>query len=379
MANFYIDNYGYQENILPKMHKHQGHEVTILASTETYYDNKKLGYVKPSVYRTCDDISITRIPYTKIFPHRLSKKLRLYKGLFQYLMNNKPDIIFLHDIQFISIWQIAYYAHKTKVIIYADSHTDLNNSGRNWLSYYVLHKLIYKACAKIIQPYITRFYGTLPTRVDFLSNVYGIPKDMIELLVLGADDSQFDMSQKADIRKKIRNDLGFNEKDFVIVSGGKIDHRKNIHHLIQAFKHISQSNIKLILFGSISDEMSFILDQIDGKTKNIIFLSWIKVNKIYEVLFASDLGVFPGSHSVLWEQSVGIGLPCVFKKWDRIQHVDVGGNCLFIDDVSPANLRDVILYLFNNNPVMERMKSVALEKGVPKFSYSTIAMNSIRE
>ena len=42
LAAFYIDDYGYQENILPKMHKIQGHQVKIVSSTETYIDNQTL-------------------------------------------------------------------------------------------------------------------------------------------------------------------------------------------------------------------------------------------------------------------------------------------------------------------------------------------------
>ena len=56
LAAFYIDDYGYQENILPKIHKKQGHQVEILASTETYLNNSELGYIKPKSYRTKDNI-----------------------------------------------------------------------------------------------------------------------------------------------------------------------------------------------------------------------------------------------------------------------------------------------------------------------------------
>ena len=65
LANFYIDNYGYQENILPKMHQLQGHDVQIIASTETYIENKKLGYIEAKSYFTPENILITRIPYLK--------------------------------------------------------------------------------------------------------------------------------------------------------------------------------------------------------------------------------------------------------------------------------------------------------------------------
>ena len=55
LANFFIDGYGYQENILPKFHKRLGYEVSVLASTETYLDNKELTYVEPSSYLLPED------------------------------------------------------------------------------------------------------------------------------------------------------------------------------------------------------------------------------------------------------------------------------------------------------------------------------------
>ncbi len=39
LGNYFVDGYGYQENIITKMHKRQGHEVLIVASTETIVDN----------------------------------------------------------------------------------------------------------------------------------------------------------------------------------------------------------------------------------------------------------------------------------------------------------------------------------------------------
>ena len=64
LACFYIDNYSYQENILPKFHKFQGNDVKILASTETYINNKVLGNTVSGSYFNEDDIEVTRI---KIF------------------------------------------------------------------------------------------------------------------------------------------------------------------------------------------------------------------------------------------------------------------------------------------------------------------------
>ena len=94
LAAFYIDNYGYQENILPRMHKLQGHDVLILASTETYVDKVHIGYVEPKEYINEDGIPVHRIPYNSFLPHRIMQKLRCYKGVYNELDKFNPDFIF---------------------------------------------------------------------------------------------------------------------------------------------------------------------------------------------------------------------------------------------------------------------------------------------
>jgi hypothetical protein len=81
LANFYVDGYGYQENVLPRAHKRQGHDVAILASTETYVDNKELGYVEPYRYVAEDGIPTTQLAYSGGVPPKIAAKLSFYSGL----------------------------------------------------------------------------------------------------------------------------------------------------------------------------------------------------------------------------------------------------------------------------------------------------------
>ena len=378
LAAFYIDNYGYQENILPKIHKQQGHEVEILASTETYLNNSKLGYIQPKTYFSFDEIKITRIPYVKYLPHFIVKKLRIYNNISFVLHDFSPDIIFLHDCQFMSILEIINYKKKNpKVKIFIDSHTDFINSGKNWLSKNILHKIIYKWCAKKIEPFAEKFFGTLPVRVEFLNDVYGISESKLDLLVLGLDDSEIDFSKKIEIRQKIRNELGISQNEFVIISGGKLDKRKNIHILMKKVSELDL-NIRLIIFGTPNEEMKEEIEKL-SKSKNIIYLGWLSPAIVNDYFFASDLAFFPGTHSVLWEQAVGLGTPCVFKKWKGIQHVDLGGNCLFIENGTSDEIKESILKIYSDKLLYSSLKESATDKGIKEFAYSQIAKKAIGE
>ena len=380
LAAFYIDNFSYQENILPKFHKIQGNDVLILASTETYDSNVKLAYIAPGSYASVDGISITRIGYSNWFPEAFARKLRIYKGVRQYLYTYKPDLIFMHDCQFLSILTFTRYAKKNKVSIYIDSHTDFVNSGRSWISKNILHKIIYKFCAKSIEKYTTKFYGTLPLRNDFLREVYNIEAEKIELLHFGADDSLFNWNEKQEIRTELRKQLNIADDTLVFITGGKIDRRKNIHLLLKVWNDLKLDNklshTQLILFGKPNEEMRSEVEQLI-KGQDIIYIEWLASTEIYKYFFASDFGLFPGTHSVLWEEAVGLGLPCIFKKWEGIQHVDLGGNCMFIEEVNRSSIRDVLLKMTEDKSTFEEMNEKARLLGPKTFIYSEIARRSI--
>ena len=378
LAAFYNEGYGYQENILPRMHKKQGHIVRILASTEKFIDKMNLGYVDACTFENEDGIMVTRLPYVSIFPHKLATKIRLYKGLKRELSNFAPDVILLHDAQFLSIITVVNYLKKHKNIrVFVDGHTDFGNSATSYVSKYILHGVVYKWCIGKILPFVEKFYGTLPSRVDFFVNFYKTPKDKTELLVLGADDDRIEEVKKSNMRDVIRDKFNIGIKTLLIVTGGKFDERKtSILDLMAAVKKVSQVyDVKLLIFGSVMDG--------DFKTRfsslcdnDIVhYAGWVSSAETYAYFEAGDLIVFTGSHSVLWEQAAGQGKPCIFNRYMGQTHIDVGGNCLFLEDVSEDGIYRII---FNAISEYEQLKFNAEAKGTSYFSYDNIAARAIR-
>jgi glycosyltransferase, family 1 len=378
LAAFYIDNYGYQENLLPRMHKQQGHQVLIVASTETYVDNKKLGYINPSEYINEDGIPVHRLPYVKWLPLSIIKRLRYYKGVYEELERFHPDFIFMHDAQFGSINAVVEYMKlHPNVRLNIDGHTDLINSARTFVSRNILHGIFYKRCLKKIEPFTNHFFGTLPNRVDFFKDVYGMPENKVKLLVMGADDSLVKKAKETNQRKAIREKYGINNDSFLLVSGGKFTKDKfDILKVMDAVKELSNLfDVKLLIFGSIGDEETFktqFLSKCDDKT--IIYVGWIKGNESYNYFEASDVVVFPGLHSVLWEQAVGQGKPCIFHKIVGQTHIDLGGNCLFIRQSTTEEIKQLIKEIMEN---YEKYNDIAQNKGLKVFSYYQIAKRSL--
>ncbi|MGM0792395.1 MAG: glycosyltransferase [Bacillota bacterium] len=376
LCGSYNPKMGYQDNILPKYYAKMGFECVTV--TSQYYKDK--GEIKrDTTYRRQlnKNIELVRLPNKYSLSYRGNRFLRLFSGLYKFLKEEKPDIIFLHNFQFLSIRDVVRYCKENKnVKVYADSHTDYVNSATNWLSKNILHKIIWYQCAKQIEPYVIKFWGVTEQRCNFLNEVYKIPNEKCDLLVMGADDEKIRFEKKDEIRKSIREELSIANDDFVVITGGKIDKHKNIHLLINAFKNLENNKIKLIIFGTIEEEIKCSISSALNNS-NIKFIGWIDADKVYDYFLASDLGVFPGTHSVLWEQAVGTGLPCVFKRWDGMQHVDVGGNCTFIENINEKSIMEKILCLYRNKTKYENMKMKARDIGVNRFSYYEIAKRSI--
>lgn len=378
LGNFYIDNYSYQENILPKYQKEFIDEIKIIASLVSFdKDGKVCLLPETNSYVNENGIPVVRIEYKKKSP-KISRIFRIYEqDLYSMIEKEQPDIIFIHGFHFWDIRKVVKYARRNpSVIIYADSHADFENSASNWLSKNILHKIIWKYCAKIIEPYTKKFYGVLPARVDFLTEVYGLPKEKVELLVMGADDGKVEEAKKPKIKKEIREKYNISDDEFLIITGGKIDHNKP--ETLDLMKAVTETdrNVKLMVFGSVVPELKEEFEKL-LKDEKIIYIGWVNSTEIYKYFAASDLAFFPGKHSVLWEQAVGTGVPCVFREMEGFKHVDIGGNCVFLKEITVNTMKECVEKITSDTRVYEEMKRNATEKGMKAFSYREIAKKSI--
>lgn len=371
LSAFFIDNYSYQENLLPKYHVKQGHDVTVIASLFTFDKNGKGDYLEhPSQYEDKDGFTVIRLGYKK--PTAFNKVFRHYIGLKEKLNIINPDIIFLHNASFGDTPIIRDYIirHPT-VKLFSDSHVDYINSARNWLSYHVLHSIIWRHYIKVLEPMYVKCYGVTPMRCRFLRDVYHINPKLIEYLPLGVDDELIP-KDLVGIRLSVRKDLGLKNDDFLIFTGGKIDKLKNTHILLKAMDDIKDSRVHLVICGVLSTEMEYLKSYIDSNN-HVHYLGWCNAEKVMNTMVASDIACFPGTHSTLWEQSVGVGLPSIFKRWPDMEHVDINGNCLFLKGDDSDEISEAINRMRLNYDDYKKLANEASSN----FRYSEIARRAI--
>lgn len=371
------DNWNYQDNLLTKYHVKLGHEVSIMTS-QWIWDNKgKLVVDNRDKYTNSDGAQIRRLKIKG--KNNFYKKFKRFEGVIESIKEINPAILFIHGCQFMDIDIIVkYLKNNPQVKVYVDNHADFSNSATNFISKNILHKIVWKSRARSIDPYVEKFYGVLPARVDFLTEVYGLRKEKVELLVMGADDDKVKEAQKNIASKAIRKKYGIDEEDFLIVTGGKIDLAKTQTLLLmKAIHEIQNKKIKLLIFGSVAKELQNEFNSLVDN-ENIHYIGWVNAEDTYNYFAIADLVVFPGRHSVFWEQVVGQGIPMVVKYWEGTTHIDLGGNTKFIYNDTTDELIENLLEIIDNEEVYQNMHRIAIEKGLEMFSYKEVAKRSIK-
>lgn len=370
------DNWTYQDNLLPKYHKLNGHDVSMITSQHAYDTKGNTTLDKRSKYINENGIKTIRLRIKNNRP--LQYRFKKYVDLYNSIELEKPDVLFVHGLQFMDISTIVKYAkNNSNVKIYVDNHADFSNSAKNWLSKNILHKIIWRKCAHKIMPYATKFYGVLPARVDFLKNVYKLPQEKVGLLVMGAEDERVEEAKLNESQSYIRNKCGLKKDDFVIITGGKIDNaKKQTLLLMQAVGSIPEDRIKLIVFGSVIDELKEQVNNLSDGNR-VKYIGWVEASDSYKYFGAANLVIFPGRHSVFWEQVAGLGIPMIVKYWEGTTHVDLGGNCLFLYKDSVEEIKKAIINIACDVKLYEEMKNVAEGSLAKAFLYSEIARKSI--
>lgn len=220
LGNYFVDNYSYQENMLTKYHSKMGYDVVVIAKIYSFDEH---GVVitkgKTETYYNSDGVKIIRLAYKS--PIIYGKFIKKFQGLQRAIEDEKPDIIFCHNLQFGDTGVVANYLKKhPNVKLYADNHADYVNSAKNWLSKYIKHKMLWKYYIKKIEPYLSKVYGVTPVRCKFLEEMYHISPKLIDFLPIGVDDDAIP-KDKNSIKKKIREELAIRDDQIVVMTGGK--------------------------------------------------------------------------------------------------------------------------------------------------------------
>lgn len=353
LSCFYIDNYNYQENILPRIDQENGNDVLVIASTQTFINNEKSGYSLPGEYVTKDGIHVIRISYVNYGLDFITHKIRKYRGLYRKIVNFQPDIIFSHGLGFDTKDVVRYKKNNPQVKIYADTHTAYYNSGTNWISLNVLHKIIYKSYIQKILPNIEKYFYIGINEKEFSIQNYEVPEDKMEYFPLGGiipDKEQYDK-----FRKEKRSELEISDGEYLFVHSGKLSKQKKTELLLKAFVNSKIKSVaKLLIIGSIPEEQKKILNSLLNDER-VIYVGWKTSEELVRYLCAADLYCQPGSVSATLQQAICCNCPVLSYPHDEYKNINnTYNNFLFCE--SQEELKTMFDKIEAGNIDIEKLK-----------------------
>lgn len=303
LSCFYIDGYAYQENELVAQNVADGHDVVVIASTETYGENRLLTYTKPSTYLGTDGAKVIRIPYRTWGSHVLMRKLRLHPRVYNLLELENPDVILFHGLCGWELNTAAQYkiAHPSTKL-YVDSHEDFNNSAKSFISKYFLHYLYYRSIVKRCLSAIDKILCISIDSISFAHDFYGIPPSKLEFFPLGG--KVWNNNEYFEIRQAARKKYEIHDGDILFVQSGKMDCTKKVIESIRAFSAISDPRYRFTLVGHLQEDVAIEVESLINHDSRIQFLGWKTTDELRSLLCAADVYVQPGTQSATMQMSI---------------------------------------------------------------------------
>lgn len=321
----YNEETNYQENLLPRANVLNGNDVYFV-TTCYRWKNGVVDKVPPCRVRLSDGVNLIRVPYAFFGGERFEKRFRAVSKLRSILEEIQPNIIFLHCVQTAAVFTIVkYIKHNPNVILYADTHTDFNNSASGVVSRNILHGILYRHFCRKLIPYVRRlFYITEECRI-FIESMYGFPPEKMEYLPLGGfiqTDSQY-----YERRKQVRDEFNMPEDAIVCIHSGKLSAQKKTDELVLSFHKFHLKNEKLLIAGSLDDEMARKLTRIFETDNDITYLGWVNGERLSALLCAADMYIQPGTQSATMQTAACCR--CALALFPYESHVKLLGDAAF--------------------------------------------------
>ncbi len=362
----YNDGWGYQENMLARYNVKNGHEVSVIT---TQFVRDQVGeLVKIDKTRYIDEFScnIYRLPLKK--KSRPQSRFRLFLNLKKVLSEINPDIIFVHNFQFLDIFKIIEYVKEKKIKLYVDSHTDRNNSGRNWFSLNILHGIIYKFFMKRILKYALKVYYLSEETKDFLTDIYKVPITFLEFFPLGG--IVISKETKSSYKQEIREKLNVGDSEILLCHSGKMNKDKKTLEIIKSFSAINDSRFRLIIIGKFTEDIKKEAMLEISKDTRIKFLGWKNTDELYKYIAASDLYLQPGSQSATMQSALCLGTPVMVNN-TKSYKVFNKGNFFVIKNTS--EIVSILLMLSENPEVLKPMSKAAFRVANEYLDYNELS------
>ena len=365
----YTETMCYQDNLLPRSQKELGHDVTYIANC-FQWNGSELEDVPSCDKIMADGVRLIRLPLKKILGSAfLANKIRRVPKLYSCLCDIAPDMIMLHDPQALCSLDVCKYVRnhpKTELVL--DSHADRHNSGTNFVSLNILHRLFYRPIVKKVATFARRFYYLSAECKEFTKDVYGIPESKLDYLPLGGVLFSEDIFSQ--YRTTRRNELGLHSDDILIVHSGKMSAAKRTIELLNAVHNLPNTNLRLVIIGIADPEVKKVILSISEQDPRILFLGWKNGQELLEYLCGADIYAQPGTQSATMQNAVCCNCAILVYPYESHKLL-LKNSALYVE--SSVDIENALRQLCDNPQEIEHLKLMSNKLAHDSLDYKAQA------
>ena len=315
IVQYLMQGHTYQENYLPHAMARLGHEVTILAGTQNPDFYTDAPHEKGDTVLDHDGVKIV---YT---PMRYRSLWSEIDGIEALLDAEKPDLLYVHGFLLTRCFALARWQMRNQdCVCVADTHETyplafnacFSGSVKDRIRYFVYFRCVYRWWKNFVERRYRRVFYVSPPRKRFAMQALGFREEMLTDLWLGADLATLPYGRKEALRASARAELGLAPEERIVILAGKLDALKHPVELAEAFFRIRAPGWTLLYVGSLPEELKRRIEEIADGSDKLRMIGFVPGERVLEWIAASDLAAYPGAPSVLWQQTVCLGIPALF-------------------------------------------------------------------
>jgi len=157
----------------------------------------------------------------------------------------------------------------------------------------------------------------------------------MSLLPLAFDPEKFYFDEG--IRETHRQAMGYTEADTVVVAAGKLQHKKRLDLLVDAFSRLTstRAGLKLLVVGAddspYSQEFKAQIDAYPALSKLVTVMGFVDTIQLNAIFNAADIGVWPSMPAITIQQAMGTGLKVILPENSWVSHVILPGSGIYFN------------------------------------------------
>ena len=426
ISDWFAEDMGYSENLLPQAMARLGHEVHLVTSDgRPYFTQPMYEKVYAPIYgssivdcyvRKVEGVTIHRLPHT------IKRGSIWIQGLYRTLKHIGPDIVQVFEVTplttlYSGLWSsLIGYRLFSESRMHASVYSDMVTSSnvrfsrkiQLYLSYSIrknlrsletqyrlqgskhfipaLLKLPFELVLGLLEKFILfriaigrteKCYPLSEDVLEILSRVFDWPEDKLEISPLGVNTSLFRPPgpEHQSQRNKLRLSLGFADNDIVCIYTGRFTKEKDPLSLALAIQKLAEEGLPFRgLFVGHGD--TTYIDKL-SKCSGSVLHPFVAVSSLPSFYWAADIGVWPRQESTSQFDAMACGLPLVLSDQVRA-HERTDGNAATFREGDFHSLALTIKSLF---PIERRksMGKIGAERARTKFSWDSIAASRIED